>query len=161
MVFHNYFSNLFLLNILTGLASVLGILPLVLVVIASLLIAFAPQHHTVERSVTINVPQNAVVSRLTDFHTWPDWTAWGEIDPTQKHTFTGTPGTTGATYAWTGEDVGAGKMTSTAITPTAMNYDLDFIEPFQSHNTGWVQAQEAGNGAVRATMDMDTNSPRP
>jgi hypothetical protein len=139
----------------------LGILLLVLVVAIGLLVAFAPQRYTLERSVTINAPQSAVFGPLTNFHQWPSWTAWGEMDPTQKYSFTGATGTPGATYAWTGEEAGAGKMTCTNLTASAMNYNLDFIEPFQSHNTGWVRAEEVGTGITRATMGMEMSSPRP
>jgi len=140
---------------------ILGILLLIVVAAAGLLVAIAPQEYVVERSVTIKAPQTAVMARMTDFHTWPNWTAWGEMDPTQKHTFTGAPGTAGATYAWTGEEVGSGKMTSTAVTASAMNYNLDFIAPFESHNTGWVRTDAAADGSVRATMGMKMTSPRP
>ena len=138
----------------------LGILLLVLVVAIGLLIAFAPQQYTLERSVTINAPQSSVFGPMTDFRTWPAWTAWGEMDPTQKYSFTGAPGTPGATYHWVGEEAGEGQMTSTAVTANTLNYKLDFIKPFESHNAGWVRAEDAG-GATRATMGMEMNSPRP
>jgi uncharacterized membrane protein len=139
----------------------LGILLLVLVVAIGLLIAFAPQRYTMERSVTINAPHSAVFGPLTNFHQWPSWTAWGEMDATQKYTFTGTASAPGATYAWTGKEVGSGKMTCTDVTTNRMNYNLDFIEPFQSHNTGWVRAEAINATTTRASMGMEMNSPRP
>lgn len=139
---------------------ILGILLLVLVVAAGLLIAFAPQRYTLERSVTINAPQSAVFGPMAHFRQWPAWTAWAEMDATQKYDFAGTDGTPGSIYHWTGDEVGEGRMTATTVDAGAMRYNLDFIKPFEAHNTGWVRAVPEGSG-TRATMGMTMNSPRP
>ena len=139
---------------------VLGLLLLLLVVITLGLIAFAPQQYSLERSVTVNAPQTAVFTHMSHFKQWPAWTAWAEMDPTQKTTFTGTDGTPGSTYHWMGEEVGEGEMINTSVTANAMNYKLDFIKPFEAHNTGWVKAEPVGNG-TKATMGMIMSSPRP
>ncbi len=47
---------------------VLDILLLVLVITGGLLIAFAPQRYTLERSVTVNAPQSAVLGPTAHFH---------------------------------------------------------------------------------------------
>lgn len=139
---------------------VFGFLLLALIVVIGLLIAFAPQQYVLERSLTINASQGAVFAPMRNFHQWPAWTAWGEKDPTQKYTFTGEAGNTGATYHWAGEEVGEGRMTATNIDASTMRYNLDFIRPFESHNAVWVRATPEGSG-TRATMGMTMNSPRP
>lgn len=138
----------------------LGILLLLLVVVTLGLIAFAPQQYTLERSVTVNAPQSAVFTHMSHFRQWPAWTAWAETDPTQKYSFTGTDGAPGSTYHWTGEEVGEGIMTNTAVAQGSMKYKLDFIKPFEAHNTGWVRAEPAGTG-TKASMGMVMSSPRP
>lgn len=137
-----------------------GYLMLLLVVVAIGLIAFAPRQYTLERTVTINAPHTTVFSHMSHFQQWPSWTAWAAMDPTQKISFTGTDGTPGSTYHWVGEEVGEGQMTNTAVTTNSMNYNLDFIKPFEAHNQGWVKAEPAGSG-TKATMGMIMMSPRP
>ncbi len=139
---------------------IVGILLLLLVVTAGLLIAFAPTENTIQRSVTINASQPAVFDAMSHFRQWPSWTTWARKDPAQQTVFGGTDGQPGSTYAWVSKEVGEGRMTATAVTGTRMAYTLNFIQPFEAHNQGWVEAVPAGNGTT-ATMGMTARSPRP
>ncbi len=45
--------------------------------------------YSVERSVTVNAPSHRVHGMVDDFHNWPLWSPWEELDPNLQRTYTG------------------------------------------------------------------------
>lgn len=93
--------------------------------------------YRVERSATISASPAAIYALLADFHEWPKWSPWEEIDPDMKRTFSGPESGIGATYAWQGNrKAGEGRMEIIeASEPEALVIKLDFLKPFKSQNT--------------------------
>lgn len=110
----------------------------IIVAIAALLIfaATRPDSFRVERKTVIQAPPERVFGLINDFHQWPLWSPWEKIDPAMKRTLGGPSSGLGATYAWAGnKDVGSGRMEIKESTPAAkIHIQLDFLEPFESHN---------------------------
>ena len=116
---------------------IMGII--VAVVIAGVLI-FAttkPDIFRVQRSASIKAPPEKVFALINDFKAWGAWSPWEKKDPAMKRTFGTTTAGKGATYAWDGnKDVGQGSMEITEATPSSrIALKLDFIKPFEGHNT--------------------------
>ena len=63
-----------------------------------------------------------------------------------KRTLSGAPTGKGAIYEWSGnKDVGKGRMEITdAVPPSKVLIKLDFIEPFEGHNTAQFDLQSRG-----------------
>ncbi|TDW31111.1 SRPBCC family protein [Cryobacterium psychrophilum] len=88
---------------------------------------------TLERSTVIHASADSINPFVSDFSRWVVWSPWDGREPDLKRTYGGVQGTVGATYAWDGSGkAGAGTMTATAITPTAVDVELAFTRPFKS-----------------------------
>jgi uncharacterized protein YndB with AHSA1/START domain len=122
---------------------------LVLVVAAVLIYASTrPDSFRVERSASIKAPPDKIFPLISDFHQWPQWSPWEKLDPAMQRTHTGPAQGVGATYAWVGNSkVGEGRMEIlSAAAPTKVDIKLDFIKPFEGHNTAVFTLTPQGDG---------------
>lgn len=111
-----------------------------IVAIAVIILGLAlaqPNTFTVTRSTTIKAPAEKIYPLISDFHNWTTWSPWEHLDPKMVRTYSGTASGTGAIYNWEGNDqVGAGRMEITGVAaPSKIDIKLDFLKPFESHNT--------------------------
>jgi len=130
-------------------------LSLVALLAALLLFALTrPDSFSVERRIVIQAPPDKIQPLIADFHRWADWSPWEKLDPAMKRSFGGPPAGVGATYAWQGNaDVGSGRMEVKSAVPDKVSIQLDFIEPFEGHNTtDFVLAPKDGGTEVRWVM---------
>jgi hypothetical protein len=110
---------------------------------------------TVERSAEVGAPPERVHAVLADFHEWPKWSPWEDVDPDMERTFSGAESGVGAVYAWEGNrKAGSGRMEITGSdTPAAVDIHLTFIKPFKSENDVRFDVEPAGEGSrVRWSM---------
>lgn len=122
---------------------------LAVLIVAVLAYAFTrPDSFVVERRVNISATPEKVFANLNDFHAWEAWSPWAKLDPAMKTTYGGPTMGPGATYAWVGNsDVGEGKMEITEATPSSnVTIKLDFLTPFESHNTTVFTLAPSGAG---------------
>lgn len=109
---------------------------MIVVALAALVVAlgfFAKKTYHIERSIEIEAPKSMVFESVSQFKNMDKWSPWNELDPDMKKTYTGTDGTVGATYSWTGnKDVGEGKQTITAVSPDRVDFLLNISEPFKA-----------------------------
>ena len=131
---------------------------LLLVVIAGVLLFAATKPDTlhVERTGTINAPPDKIYPFISDFHQWPLWSPWEDLDPAMTRTHRGAPSGRGAIYEWSGNsEVGRGRMEITdTVEPASVTIALDFIEPWEGHNiTEFRLTPEGGATSVRWTME--------
>src|SRR6476661_5341974 len=96
----------------------------------------ADKTFTVERERTIAAPTDRVRALITDFHEWPAWSPWEDLDPEIHRAYSGPEEGVGAKYAWTGNrKAGAGSMEITGVTDEQVDIHLEFLKPFKSVNT--------------------------
>jgi uncharacterized protein YndB with AHSA1/START domain len=116
---------------------VIAILLAVAIGIILLLAATKPNSFSVRRSASVNAPAEKIFAVLNDFHQWKGWSPWENRDPGMKRSYEGSERGKGAVYAWDGNrNVGAGRMEILeATTPSRLLIKLDFIKPFEGHNT--------------------------
>jgi uncharacterized protein YndB with AHSA1/START domain len=109
------------------------------VLIAGVLIfaATKPDVFRVQRTISIKAPPEKIFNLINDFRSWGTWSPWEKKDPAMKRTFGAISSGKGATYAWEGnKDVGQGSMEiADAVAPTKIALKLDFVKPFEAHNT--------------------------
>lgn len=121
---------------------------IVVLLIAGVLI-FAltkPDAFRIERSITIKAPPEKVSAYLTDFKQWAAWSPWEEKDPAMKRTYSGTATGKGAVYGWEGnKNVGTGRMEILDVQPQKVSIKLDFLAPFEAHNTAEFTLQAQGD----------------
>ena len=122
---------------------VVVVLSIVLIVV----IAMRPADFEVTRSATIAAPPSAVFPHVNNFHNWQSWSPWEKLDPEMKKTFEGPAEGVGAKYAWSGDEVGEGRMTITESRPNELVLiNLEFLKPFESTNTTQFTFKPEGNG---------------
>ncbi|MNK04332.1 Polyketide cyclase / dehydrase and lipid transport [compost metagenome] len=121
----------------------------VLVVLVAILI-FAttkPDNFRVERSTTIKAAPEKVFALINDFQRWTSWSPYEKKDPGMKRTYSGAASGIGAIYEWDGDkNVGKGLMEITEATPSSrIVIKLDFLAPFEAHNTAEFTLQAQGD----------------
>jgi uncharacterized protein YndB with AHSA1/START domain len=111
----------------------------VVVVVAGILIyaATRPDSFTVRRSAAVKAPAERIFALINDLHGWAAWSPYEKKDPDMKRSFGGAAMGKGAIYQWDGnKNVGSGSMEITEATPPSkIVIKLDFLKPFEGHNT--------------------------
>jgi len=132
------------------------------IVIAAVLIMAAakPDTFRVERSAIVNAPADRVFPLIADFREWLKWSPWEGRDPALKRTYSGADRGKGAAYAWDGnKNVGSGRMEILEVTsPSNIVIKLDFLKPFEAHNTAEFTMQPQG-GATNIVWVMHGPAP--
>ena len=133
---------------------------LILIVAVLVYAATRPDSFSVQRSATINAPAEKIYPLIADFHQWGTWSPWEKLDPAMTKTYSGSASGQGAVYGWKGnKDVGEGRMEITeASAPSKVGIKLDFLKPFESHNTADFTLVPKGD-ATEVTWDMHGPSP--
>ena len=134
------------------------IIAVVLAVVIAIVLILAmtnPDRFRVERAAAIKAPPEKIFSLIDDFHQWGNWSPWEGRDPAMKRTFEGAARGKGAVYAWDGnKNVGAGRMEIlSATSPSTVMIKLDFIKPFEGHNTAEFTILPQG-GATNVTTNV-------
>jgi len=122
------------------------------VVIAGILIyaTTLPDTFRVQRSASIKAPPDKIFALVNDLRGWSAWSPYEKKDPAMKRTFSGAPSGKGAIYEWDGDsNVGKGRMEITDATPPRkIVIKLDFIKPFEGHNTAEFTMEPKGDNTV-------------
>ena len=130
--------------------------------IAAVLIIAAtkPDRFSVQRAAVINAPAEQVFALIEDFHEWRKWSPWEDRDPELKRSYGGAERGKGAVYAWEGNrNVGSGRMEILeANSPSLVKIQLDFLKPFEAHNTAEFTMLPQGN-ATNLTWTMHGPAP--
>ena len=109
------------------------ILKIVLVIVAVVLGTFTiynatlSKEYSVSRTTTMDVDPALVQQIVSDFSTWPEWSAWFLADSTMEYELGTTYVGEGATYSWTSENSGSGAMEILQLTASAMETKIDFV----------------------------------
>jgi uncharacterized protein YndB with AHSA1/START domain len=122
---------------------------IIALVIAGVLIyaATKPDSFRLERSTTIKAPPEKISAYLSDFKQWAAWSPWEEKDPAMKRSFSGAASGKGAVYGWEGnKNVGSGRMEILDVQPQKVTIKLDFLAPFEAHNTTEYSLEPQGDG---------------
>jgi uncharacterized protein YndB with AHSA1/START domain len=123
-------------TMLEAVASVAVVLAIFIAVVL-ILAARKPDVFSVQRTATVQARPEKIFSLINDFRRWGIWSPWEHRDPAMKRTFSGAESGKGAVYAWDGNrNVGSGQMEILdAAAPSKIVIKLDFIKPFEGHNT--------------------------
>lgn len=145
-----------MLTAFIGIAAIVAVAAIIVLVLA----AMKPDTFRVARTATINAPPEKIYPLIADFRRWTDWSPYENRDPAMKRTYGGTPGSVGQTYAWEGDkNVGRGSMTTIeTVAPSKVALKLDFVAPFEAHNTVVFSIVPQGSGTA-VTWDMQGPTP--
>ena len=91
--------------------------------------------YTVERPRVLDAPPERIRGLIEDFHEWPRWSPWEDMDPAMQRTYSGPESGVGSTYAWSGNrKAGSGRMEMREVTDERIDIALHFDKPFKSDN---------------------------
>jgi uncharacterized protein YndB with AHSA1/START domain len=142
--------------------AIVAIVLLIIVVVAGLLAyaASKPDEFQVQRTTSIKASPERIFALVNDLHGWGAWSPYEKKDPAMKRAFSGAAAGKGAIYEWEGNDqVGTGRMEIMDVSPPSkIVIKLDFIKPFEGHNTAQF-AIERGGDATNVTWSMFGPSP--
>ena len=124
--------------------AVLVVVPLAAVLIFA---ATKPDTFRVQRATSIKAPPEKIFPLIADFHGWGAWSPYEKLDPAMKRTYSGATNGKGAVYEWDSDGkAGKGRMEITdAPTPSKVTIKLDFLKPFESHNTAEFKLEPRGD----------------
>ncbi|MEO8299014.1 MAG: SRPBCC family protein [Burkholderiales bacterium] len=143
----------------TFLLSLLGLVLLAVLVVLGMA-AMRPDDFSVLRSLRMAAPPEKVFALVDDLKQFNRWNPWLKKDPTTQLTYGPVTAGPGAQYAWTSEKMGAGSMTQAAATAPApgtagrVAFKLDFLKPFETHNTAEFTFQPEGGTTTTVTWTM-------
>ena len=117
-------------------------------------IAGKPDTFRVERTRTIEAPPERIFELIADLHEWSSWSPFEKLDPAMNRSFSGARAGNGAIYAWEGNRrAGAGRMEILEAAPSRILIKVDFLKPFEGHNTAEFTLDAAG-GSTAVTWAM-------
>jgi sugar lactone lactonase YvrE len=126
-----------------------------IVALASVIGLFLPSSAHIDRSITINVPQESVFTIVNGFRTFDRWSPWHAIDPEANTTFKGPNFGVGATMLWQGERMGSGSQEIIASEPPRLvRTALDFGPQGTAEAT--LELEPAAGGTT-VTWSLDTD----
>lgn len=130
-----------------------------LIVAVSAVLAYAatrPDTFRVQRTANIKASPDKIFPLINDLRGWTAWSPYEHKDPAMKRTYDGPPAGRGAVYAWDGDkNVGQGRMEIVeASSPSRIVIKLDFLRPFEAHNTATFTMLPGGE-TTTVTWAMD------
>ncbi len=141
---------------------IIGILLLIIIAGVLILGAIAPKEMKTERSVVINAPKDVVAQHMLQYKNFNHWNPWAPMDPNMKSEVIGEEGVTGTKYQWTGnKQVGKGEMVVKSATADEVQYEMHFMEPWESTADGTWRVEDAGNGQTKAIWGFRSDSKFP
>jgi hypothetical protein len=138
--------------------NILSVAVVVIVVVVGGVLTIAstrPDTFRVVRSADIKAPPAKIYPLIDDFQRWTAWSPYEGRDTAMKRSFSGPTSGMGAGYSWEGNSqVGQGSMEIVDATPPSkIVLKLDFIKPFEAHNTVDFTLVAKGD-ATSVTWDM-------
>ena len=117
--------------------AVIAVVLALAIAIVLILAARKPDTFRVERTVLVKAAPETIFPLIEDFHQWQSWSPYENRDPALQRSFSGAERGKGAVYAWNGnKNVGSGRMEILdAPPPGKVVIKLDFLKPFEAHNT--------------------------
>jgi uncharacterized protein YndB with AHSA1/START domain len=117
--------------------AVIAVLLAAAILVVLILASRKPDTLQVQRSTSIKAAPEKIFPLINDFHAWRAWSPYEDRDPDLQRSFSGANSGKGAVYAWEGnKNVGSGRMEILdAPAPRKVVIQLDFLKPFEAHNT--------------------------
>jgi uncharacterized protein YndB with AHSA1/START domain len=117
--------------------AVIAVILAAAIAVVLILASRKPDTLRVQRATSIEAPPEKIFPLIEDFHRWQSWSPYETRDPDMQRTFSGAASGKGAVYAWNGnKNVGSGRMEILdAPPPGKVVIKLDFLKPFEAHNT--------------------------
>jgi hypothetical protein len=127
--------------------AIIAVVLAVAIAVVLILAAIKPDTFSIRRAIAVKAPPDKIFPLISDFHQWGSWSPYENKDPAMKRSYSGAASGKGAVYAWDGNNnVGSGRMEILDVSaPGKIVIKLDFLRPFEGHNTAEFTMLPQGN----------------
>ena len=144
--------------------AIIAVVLAIAIAIVLILAATKPDTFSVRRDIAVQAPPEKIFPLINDFHRWGTWSPYENRDPAMKRSYSGANSGQGAVYGWEGnKNVGSGRMEILeASAPSKIVIKLDFLKPFEAHNTAeftMLPQGDATSGSTNVTWLMRGPAP--
>jgi len=139
-------------NFLHFLLILLGIIVLGVVILGIV----EPKNITIQRSIVIDAPKEAISEQIIKFKNWPHWSPWYQMDSTMKLTYYGEDGQLGSGFHWEGDKnkTGTGDMKNIGTKPGEIDYQIITTVPWENSSPGTFKLTDTGTGQTKLSWDI-------
>lgn len=131
----------------------LGIVALITLVL--IIALFVKKDYAVERSITINKPNQEVFDYVKMLKNQKNWSTWSQSDPNMKEWYKGTDGTVGAVYGWESKMMGNGEQVITKIAEgERVDIDLIFKGMMGATSPAYIATKVLSDSTTQVTWAM-------
>lgn len=131
----------------------LGIVALIALVLVIAL--FVKKDYAVERSISINKPNQEVFDYVKMLKNQKSWSTWSQSDPNMKEWYKGTDGTVGAVYGWESKMMGNGEQVITKIAEgERVDIDLIFKGMMGATSPAYIATKVLSDSTTQVTWAM-------
>ncbi|MET7773818.1 SRPBCC family protein [Nocardia sp. NPDC005366] len=89
----------------------------------------------VVRQAVVSAEPSRVHALIDDFHEWPQWSPWEDLDPALRRAYSGPGSGVGAKYSWEGNrKAGTGAMEIVSSDEREIGVRLEFEKPWKAVN---------------------------
>lgn len=114
-----------------------------------------PDEFRVERRLRIAAPAERLWPLVGELRAFKRWNPYERKDPQLTSHYSGAPQGVGSRYDWDSREVGRGSLEITGQQPgRALQMKLDFVKPFEAHNTAEFTLQPLADGATEVRWVM-------
>ncbi|MCA8915120.1 MAG: SRPBCC family protein [Planctomycetes bacterium] len=108
---------------------------------------FLPDHWEAESVQIIDAPAEQLLPRIASFKEWENWATFEmrKADPSLDVTYSGPESGAGATFSWTGERMGNGRLTITKVEEQTVWYE-SAIQSDNVNGQGWIKLEHTSEG---------------
>lgn len=117
-----------------------------------------PAFHVIS-TIDIAASPASVHKAITDFNTWPIWSPWLLMERACTIRYQGTPGELEHGYEWSGDRVGAGKMSLKSIDSNKVEAELTFLKPWKSYADITFNIEPLSTDSTRVSWLMNSKLP--
>jgi len=129
---------------------ILGILLAILLVPP----VFMPSSYTASSSIVVESTPYNVYPYFADLKNWEKWSPWREKDTSTRYIYSENSYGAGSTMEWDSknDELGSGKITTVQFKKFHhINYQLDFIKPFESKSGGTISVEKMNDKQSKVT----------
>lgn len=114
-----------------------------------------PDEFRVERRLRIAAPAERLWTLVGELRAFNRWNPYERKDPQRTSHYSGPAQGPGSRYDWDGRQIGRGSLEITGQQPgRAVQMRLDFVKPFEAHNTAEFALQPLADGATEVRWAM-------
>jgi hypothetical protein len=123
---------------------------------AAAFVATRPAAFVIERTLAIAAPPDVVYGHIASLRAMDAWSPWVRMDPKLEVAYDGPERGVGARSSWEGPEMGAGRLTVTAVRPEReVEMRLEMLSPLAATNRVVFTLEPTSTGGTQVSWRME------